>query len=374
MNFRELFDVQGIYLNHASVSPLPWETIEAMDKYLDERRRYGSRKEMEWFERTEEIRNAVARFIGASTEEIAFTKSTTHGLMLVAQGIPWNEGDEILIVNGEFPANIYPWLSLDERGVVVKFLEPVMGRVELEQVKKNVTEKTRLFALSFVDYLTGHRRDLKTIGGFLREKGILFSVDAIQGLGVFPLDLSATPIDFLSSGGTKWLFSPMGTGIFYVRKGLLNTLKIPFIGWRGVKNFLDFSEYDMTPRPDARRFEMDTYNLAGVMGFGASINLISEIGVSFIMEKVIALTDYLYERLKDIRGIKILTPRDYEKEKSGIITFRIEGIPAPDVKEYLEKMEIEVSERGGWIRVSPHFYNKKEEIEELIKEIVRINS
>jgi len=363
----QLFDVDGIYLNHASVSPLPLPTVEAINLYLRERAIYGSRKELEWFERVEEIRKLAADFLGASPEEIAFIKSTTHGLIFIAQGLPLKKGDEVITVNGEFPANIYPWLSLRKKGIRVKFLEPQSGRVELFQIEKLITERTRLLALSFVDYLTGHKRDLREIGKFLRERGIFLSVDAIQGLGALKLDLTETPIDFLASGGTKWLFSPMGTGILYVRKELLDLLDLPVIGWRGVKNFLDFSHYNMTPKEGARRFEMDTYNLAGLMGFGASLKLISDIGIEEIERRVIGLTDLFADRLNSLKKVKILTPRSSEREKSGIVTFKIEGVSSLSLKEKLQKEGITVSEREGWIRVSPHFYNREEEIESLIR-------
>ncbi len=367
MNYSDLFSIRCTYLNNASVSPLPNPTVKEMERYLRERQFFGGKREMEWFERVETTRSLAATLIGAKREEVALTKSTTHGLILISQSLPLNRGDEIILVKGEFPANIYPFLSLQEKGIKVRFIEPNEGRVDRNLVESALTERTRLLAISFVDYLTGHRRDLKEIGLLLRERGVFFSVDAIQGLGVFEINTSEMPIDFLSSGGTKWLLSPMGTGILYVREELLDLLKLPFTGWRGVINFLDFSNYDPTPRKDAKRFEMDTYNLAGIIGFGRSLKLIEEIGLKEIKKRVIALTDIIFDALNSVDRIDILTPRSRDDEKSGILTFKVKGVDPNTIREKLAEKDIIVSVRERYIRVSPHFYNTKEDVERFIE-------
>lgn len=369
MRYRDLFDVRGRYLNNASLSPLPKETIKSMVRYLREREREGGRCELDWFHKIEEVRERASRLFNAKLNEISLVKSTTHGITLVAQGFPWNEGDEVLLVRGEFPANIYPWLSLRDRGVKVRFVEPQDGRVDVETLEDHIGERTRLLALSFVDYLTGHRRDLKEIGDFLEERGIHLSVDAIQGLGVIPLDLSSVSIDFLSSGGTKWLMGPMGTGIFYVREKVLDLLKVPLLGWRSVRDFMDFSHYTTELREDARRFESDTYNLCGLIGLGASLKLILEMGVEDIKERVLSLTEMLLREIESLERVEILTPRSRSSERSGIVSFKVRGVPSEELKNHLQAKGITVSEREGWIRVSPHFYNEEEEIEALIAEI-----
>jgi selenocysteine lyase/cysteine desulfurase len=370
MNFREFFTHRGTYLNSASVSPMPKVTILEINRYLRERCTEGSRLELKWFREIEDLRRLVSKLIGADPEEVALVKSTTHGIQLVAQGFPWKEGDEVLVVKGEFPANIYPWLTLERRGVRVKFVEPSDGRVGIPEVERALTDNTRLLAISLVDYLTGHRRDLTEITSFLHQRGIYVSVDAIQGIGVIPFNVKETNVDFLSSGGTKWLLSPMGTGIFYVKKELLDVLELPLLGWRGVRNFLNFSNYDPTPREDARRFEGDTYNLAGLMGFRASLRLILDIGVDEIWQRVKGLTDILIDGLLSMEGCEILTPIN---ERAGIVTFRLKGVDSQRIWEILNEKLITISLREGWLRVSPHFYNDEKDIEKLLEELKRVS-
>ena len=370
MNFRELFSIRGTYLNAASVSPMPRVTILEINRYLKERCTEGSRLELKWFKEVEDLRSIAAELIGADPEEVALVKSTTHGIQLVAWGFPWKKGDEVLVVKGEFPANIYPWLALERKGVRVRFVEPSNGKVGIPEIERALTDKTRLLAISLVDYLTGHRRDLTEIASFLHRRGVYVSVDAIQGIGVIPFNVKETNVDFLSSGGTKWLLSPMGTGIFYVKKEHLDMLELPLLGWRGVRDFLNFSNYDPTPREDARRFEGDTYNLAGLMGFRSSLRLILDIGVDEIWRRIKGLTDILIDGLLSLEGCEILTPLD---ERAGIVTFRLMGADSQKVWETLNQKLITISLREGWLRASPHFYNDEGDIERLLEELKRVS-
>jgi selenocysteine lyase/cysteine desulfurase len=268
------------FFNHAGVSPLPRRGGDALRAFADqyERRAY---LDSGFYRQVEDLRKSAARMIGASAEEVAFVKNTSEGIATVAAGIDWRAGDRIVTTAVEYPANMYPWMDVARRFNVELVTVPEEARpdgsraVPLEKVIEAADHwRTRLVALSHVEYASGQRHDLATLGRFCRDRQILFCVDAIQSMGVLPIDVRAMNIDFLSADGHKWLLGPEGAGVFFCRRELLPTLRPLSVGWMNVVNDQDYGNYDLTLKPDARRFECGTHNIPGLLALKASLELL----------------------------------------------------------------------------------------------------
>ncbi len=348
-----------IYLDHAGVSPLPLRVSAAIETFLSAATNAGAFYYPKWSQQVAGIRGACARLVHARPEEIAFVKSTSHGLSIVAQGLDWKPGDNVLVYEKEFPSNIYPWLNLQRKGVVVKIIPSRDGRIIIDDIEKLIDPRTRLLALSSVQYANGFRIDLKNVGGLCRNKNVLFCVDAIQSLGVIPMDVKECNIDFLSADGHKWLLGPEGIGLFYCRKELVERIDPPLLGWKSVQNEFDFDHPDFALKTNAQRFEEGSMNLLGIFGLGAAIALLSEVGIDMIEERVLGLGDVII-REAERKGYSLLTPKT-RKERGGNITFAGAFDPAA-TRDNLREKGIMVNARGGGLRVSPHFYNTEEEI------------
>jgi selenocysteine lyase/cysteine desulfurase len=349
-----------LYLNHAGVSPIPSRTAEAGARLLYQFRDEGAFRLRMWQEIAEEARGRFARMIGASPEEVAFIKSTSEGLSFIAAGFPWKEGDNLVTANVEFPANVYPWMRLASRNVEVRMVPAREGRVRKEDLFAACDGKTRLIALSSVEFANGHRNDLPGIGEFCQKKGIFFCVDAIQSLGVLPIDVRAYGIDSLSADGHKWLLSPEGIGGFYISKDVMEMVEPVVLGWHSVRNRFDFENYDFRLSPDARRFEPGSFNTVGLAALNASLDLLLSVGVDRIWERVRRLTDGAIETALR-QGYEVLSPR-HPEDRSGIVTFRVPGADPHALWKALLARNVVCSPRSGGIRISPHFYNTPEEI------------
>ncbi|MDD1762944.1 MAG: aminotransferase class V-fold PLP-dependent enzyme, partial [Methanothrix sp.] len=280
-------------------------------------------------------------------------------------GLNWRPGDEVVSVEGEFPANFYPWKALQGRGVTLRLVPTEEGRVDEDAIIKALTPRTRVVAVSFVQYLSGLRLDLEKLGQACESQGCLLFVDAIQGLGAFPVDVKKARISGLSADGHKWLLGPEGTGLLYVNRQVLQTLTPVEVGWTSVRRSNDFSTRDISWQDDARRFECGTLNTAGIYGLGAAVNLLLETGINEISERVLDLTDRLRSGLM-AQGHSIYGPQT-RQGASGIVSF----IPRRGNAESLLKVylshKVQVSVRGGMVRLSPHFYNTHEEADQVIK-------
>ncbi|MBI5575018.1 MAG: aminotransferase class V-fold PLP-dependent enzyme [Deltaproteobacteria bacterium] len=358
-----------IYLNHAGVSPIPARTAEAGARILFRFRDEGAFRLRQWQDIAEETRSRFARLIGASPEEIAFIKNTSEGLSFIAAGFPWKEGDNLVIANVEFPSNVYPWLRLRSRNVEVRMVAAREGRIRKEDLFAACDGKTRLISISSVEFANGYRNDLPSIGEFCQKKGIFFCVDAIQSLGVLPIDVRSYGIDSLSADGHKWLLAPEGVGGFYISKEVMEMVEPVVLGWHSVQNRFDFENYDFRLAMDARRFEPGSFNTVGIAAFNASLDLLLSVGTDRIWERVRRLTDGTIENALRL-GYEILSPRNPE-ERSGIVTFRIPGADPQALWKSLHARNAVCSPRAGGIRVSPHFYNTPEEISrffEMIRE------
>ena len=370
-NYRREFPVTGkyLYLDHAGVAPMPLRVKTAVERFLTESNEGGSFQYPRWVQQISEIRQACARLVNAGPDEIAFVKSTSHGLSIVAQGLDWRPGDNVLIYEKEFPSNIYPWLNLRSKGVEVRTIPARDGRIDLNDLGQLMDARTRLLAVSAVQFSNGFRADLKKIGARCREKQVLFCVDAIQSLGIIPMDVKGSHIDFLSADAHKWLLGPEGIGIFYCRKELIGQLSPPLIGWKSVRNEFEFDRPELLLKTNALRFEEGSMNLMGVVGLGAALSLLFEVGIEHIEQRVLDLGDLIMQEAVK-RGYRVLTPGG-RHERGGNITFSGSFDPAA-MWEALKEKNIMVNARGGGIRVSPHFYNTGEEIAELFNAVERL--
>jgi selenocysteine lyase/cysteine desulfurase len=306
-----------------------------------------------------DIRKTCARLINAETDEIAFVKSTAHGLSIVAEGLDWKTGDNLLIYEKEFPSNIFPWLNLRRKGVEVKVIPSRDGRIVIEDIERLIDSKTRLLSLSSVQFSNGFRVDLKRVGELCKKSNVLLCVDAIQSLGVIPMDVMAFHIDFLSADAHKWLLGPEGIGIFYCRRELAERLDPPLIGWKSVQNEFDFDHPAFCLKTDAQRFEEGSMNLMGIFGAGAAIELLFEVGINDVEGRVLGLGDVIIQEAEK-RGYPILTPK-VQAARGGNITFSGNFDPTR-MRDALREQGIMVNVRGGGLRVSPHFYNTEEEL------------
>lgn len=366
--YRALFpSVENqVYLNHAACSPLPLPTLQATQRLLEEQHQYGCRFSSGWGEHVSRIRSTAARFIGASEDEVALTRNTSHGLLLVANGLPWRSGDNMVLPDCEFTANVYPWVTLRSRGVELRFAPAQGNRILPEDIAAQMDERTRLVAISAVQFGSGFRCDLHAISSICRERGVLLCVDGIQALGQVPFDVNDPPVDFLSAGGPKWLMSPLGTGIFYCRKPLVEQLAPAFMGWRSTVDPENYFRYDMPWHPTARRFEEATINIPGLLGMQASMELLMEAGLAQIRQHLLHLTDLLAEGLQ-AKGYVVTSAMASESERSGILCFKHPNRPVAEMYERLTEAEVIVSLRGEVIRVSPHFYNTEGDVEALLE-------
>src|SRR5437870_10418918 len=266
------------FFDHAAVAPLSGRAQRAMTEWAADLTDNGDVHESRWFRRVNEVRDLAGRLINADPLDVAFVKNTSEGIGIVAEGLPWQTGDNVVTAAEEYPANIYPWMNLADRGVELRTVPSRDRRLWLDDIRAAIDSRTRLVSLSSVEFASGFRNDVDALAALCRERGVYFFVDAIQSLGVFPLDLKRTPIDFLSADGHKWLLGPEGAGIFYVRRELIESTHPLTIGWMNVVNAQDFGHYDFTLRPDAARYECGSHAIAGFLGLKASLELLQTIG------------------------------------------------------------------------------------------------
>jgi selenocysteine lyase/cysteine desulfurase len=353
LQYRDQFPVTEslVYLNHAAVAPLCKPAAEAMKGLADDAWRFGSLHYSEWLEAYAGVRKAAARLINSSPQEIAIVKNTSEGIATVALGIDWKPGDRIVCFTGEFPANLLPWHRLSSRGVVV---DQLPATSPLERIDK-AARGARLLAISFVQYLSGFRADLNSIGDICRRHGCFFFVDAIQGLGAFPLDVEASRIDALAADGHKWLLGPEGCGVFYIRRERMDEVEPAEFGWTNVAGFEGYSrELNMTLRNDAGRYECGTLNTIGCFGLRAALEFILEVGPERIGGKVQALADRIADGATS-KGYELLGERT-PTTGAGIVSVRKPGLDSRVAVRELRNRQVLAAARQGWVRMSPHFY------------------
>ena len=355
-----------IYMNHAGVAPISSRVRDAMMGFVEDATVNGAVNVETWVETAEMCRSVAAQLINADSTEIAFMKNTTQGILIAANGIDWREGDNVVTTAVEFPANVYPWWSLKERyGVETRMAPEREGRIHVDDIVAAIDERTRVVTISHVEFASGYRNDIKTLGKICRERDIWFVVDAIQSLGAIEVDVKSSYVDILAADGHKWLLAPEGAAIFYCadekRERLINTN----VGWSSVVNPRDFLNYDLTQKPDATRFEEGSYNSVGLYGLNAAIELLLEVGVSTIETHILQLTIALIEGLES-KGYRVITPKA-DSERAGIVVFESDQHTPIELYELLHEQKIITAERGSGLRVSPHFYNTGSEITHLLE-------
>jgi cysteine desulfurase / selenocysteine lyase len=359
------------YLDHAGVSPLSLRVKAAIETFLSEATQGGGFHYPKWTQQIVTTRQSCARLINASPDEIAFVRSTSHGLSIVASGLDWKSGDNVLVYEREFPSNLYPWQNLQRRGVTIKVIPSRIGSIVTSDIERLMDARTRLLAISSVQYANGFRIDLKAIGNLCQNKKVLFCVDAIQSLGIIPMDIKEFNIDFLSADAHKWLLGPEGIGIFYCKRELAEQLNPSLIGWKSVKSEFDFDHPDFSLKSDASRFEEGSMNMLGIFALGATLDLLFEAGIERVEEHVLSLGDLIIQEAEP-RGFAILSPKE-RKKRGGNIT--IAGAFDPvKARDALRERNIMVNNRGGGLRISPHFYNTEQEILVLFQTFDQITS
>jgi selenocysteine lyase/cysteine desulfurase len=352
------------FFDHAAVAPITARAQRAINEWAADMAQNGDVMEHRWVQRIEEVRGLASRLLDADPVDVAFIKNTSEGIGIVAEGFPWKSGDNIVTAAEEYPANIYPWMNLASRGVEFRTVPSRDGRIWIDDIRTAIDSRTRLISLSFVEFASGFRNDLDAVGALCKERGIYFFVDAIQGLGVFPLSVKKTPIDFLSADGHKWMLGSEGAGILYIRRDLVDMLHAVDIGWNSVIGARNFGKVDFRLKPNAGRWESGSLNVGGIAALGASLEMLLEIGIPAISERVTGLTDYLCEWAARI-GLEVYSSRKPE-DKSGIVSLMTPGTDAIQRVRAFKKEGVVINQRAGRLRISPHFYNSHAEIDRLI--------
>ena len=356
---RRLFPVteRCAYLDHAAVGTLSDPVRQAMGAYLAHRARWAQDGPYEHL--ADDLRDALATLINSSPEEIAFVQNTSEGLNIVANALPLQAGDNVLFCDMEFPSNVYPWMNLERRGIEARCVPHDGGGLTVAALAAHADARTRVVAVSSVEFLNGFRTDLPALGSWCREHGATFVVDGIQSLGVLPMDVQACHVDCLSCGGPKWLMGPAGQGFLYVRQECLNELHAPFAGCISVAGWEDWRDYNLAFLPDARRFELGCGNVIGQVGLLEAVRLLLDVGLEAIEAWTLHLADLLVEDLQQ-RGYQVVSNRSPHR-RSAIVSFRVAGDVAAAHQQLLGA-GVFVSKREDLIRVSPHGYNTENEV------------
>lgn len=360
--FKELFPVTRnlIYFNHAAVGPLSIRACEAMERHARDQRDFGALHWRDWYAEYDRLRESIGKLINAPPGEIAILKNTSEGISFIAKGLRWDEGDNVITTAMEFPSNWTPWKVLEPR-VEVR----VADAATVEHIAPLIDDRTRVVTVSSVAFHNGFVADLEAIGALCERRNVRFCVDAIQSVGVLPIDVQASKIDFLAADGHKWMCGPEGAAIFYVASNRLDELDVVEMGWTNIDRQRKFIGCPTDLLPDSRRFEAGSLNTNGIYGLRAAIDLILEVGIDEISERALRVATVLADGLKSI-GWKLGSP---EPIRSPIL-----GATPPDVEKSLlwwhrklEENRVVCAPREGMLRFSPHFYNDESEAARVVE-------
>lgn len=356
-----------LYLNHAGISPWPFRTAKAVQEFAEENMRAGSAGYFKWLAVEDNARKQGMALINAqSSEDIALLKNTSEALSIVAYGLNWNSGDNIVSSNQEFPSNRIVWESLSHLGVEFRAAD-LNGADSPEDALFALTDsRTRLISISSIQFSTGLRMDLREIGAFCKEKGILFCVDAIQSLGAVQFDLNEVQADFIMADAHKWMLGPEGTAIFYCSAEVRDRLSLKQFGWHMVEAAGDFDRMQWEVARTARRFECGSPNTTGIHALNASLSLLLEAGIETIEEEVISRSGYMFDLIRSRQELELITPSEPGRY-AGIITFRRKGVDNKALYEYLMRRNVMCAHRSGGIRFSPHFYTPREHLDRALE-------
>ncbi|MEQ8290037.1 MAG: aminotransferase class V-fold PLP-dependent enzyme [Gammaproteobacteria bacterium] len=362
-----------IYLNHAAVSPWPRRTADAVKAFAEENCSKGASNYLDWLQKDSLLRQQCQKLVNApSVDDIGLLKNTSEALSVVASGIQWQTGDNVVSTDEEFPSNRIPWLAQAAKGV--KFKEVSISDIENAEQRliEACDEQTRLLTVSSVQYGSGRRLNLDVLGNFCRDNGVLFCVDAIQSLGVLRMDVLAAKADFVMADAHKWMLGPEGIALFYCREEIRDQLQLHQFGWHMVENAGNYDQADWQPAASAKRFECGSPNMLGIYAMSASLALIESVGIDTISELVLKNTQQVIDFVDNRNDITLLTPAEAER-RAGIVTFRIEHHDNADIYRQLMQSNVVCANRKGGIRLSPHFYTSPEKIQnglEIIDSII----
>jgi len=354
------------YLDHAAVGPLPTRAMEAA-KHVIEEKCEGDLHWQSWEATVEEMRNSIAALIGARAEEIALVHSTTEGLAIVANGLSYEKGSNIVTCDMEFQSNLFPWQAIARRqGLELKVVRNRDGRLRMEDFSDAINADTRLVAVSYVQYSNGFRMDLEELSKIAHENHAYVVTDAVQAVGQMPVDVSNLEVDFLATSGYKWLLSPIATGFLYVRRDLFDKLWPTIVGYRSDEQLWDFEFREFRPARNARRYESGQLNFPGFAGMRESVELLKTFGHDIVWRKILSLVDRLLDGINGNPAVQVRSSLD-GVSRSGILNLACKD-PDSVAKRLLEH-RVAVSVRSGGLRISPHFYNTENEIDKLISEL-----
>jgi cysteine desulfurase / selenocysteine lyase len=362
---RELFPITRnlTYFNHAAVGPLSTRAAEAMERHARDQRDFGALHWRDWYAEYDHLRDAAGKLLGAHPSEIAFLKNTSEGISFVAEGLPWAEGDNVVTTALEFPSNAVPWKRLEERGVACRIAE----LPTVEAIAAVTDWRTRVVSVSSVAFHNGFVADLDAIGAFCATRDILFCVDAIQSVGMLPIDVKRSKISFLAADGHKWMCGPEGAALFYVAAERLEQLRVLENGWTNIDREGKFIDCGITLLPDSRRFEAGSLNTNGIYGLRAALDLLLEVGMENVASKALSVATLLADRL-ETAGWTIHSPRP--------IASAIVAATPPDVDKSLlrwhrklEEYGVVTAPREGMIRFSPHFYNDESDVDRVMEAV-----
>ena len=359
------------YLNHAAISPWPERTSKAVQQFAVENSSHGASRYSSWLKLEHTLKIQLKNLINApSHNDIAILKSTSEALSVVAEGINWKFGDNIVSTDEEFPSNRVPWLAQEKKGVELRQISLSQHLFPEEALISACDDKTRLLTISSVQYATGKRLDLMLLGEYCHKKKILFCVDAIQSLGAFPFDCQAIKADFVMADAHKWMLGPEGIALFYCKEEIRSSLILHQYGWHMLEDIGNYDSNDLKYSNAGRRFECGSPNMLGIHALSASLSLIEEVGMKNISNNIINNVTYMIELLKRIPNLKFISPTN-KNHYAGIITFTIEGVNIPQLYSKLTENMLICANRKGGIRFSPHFYTSKKTIDKSFEILTR---
>jgi cysteine desulfurase/selenocysteine lyase len=365
---RQLFPAyeRSIYLNNAGVSPCSTRTVEAVSAWVRDLCENGVANEAEWERSADRVRSLCARAVGAEAGEIAFVRNTSHGLGLVAEGLAWSPGDEVAVATSlEYPSNVYPWLHLRDRGVVVREIAARDGGVHPDEVRRAIGPRTKLVAVSSVEYATGHATDVEGLGRVCAEAGALLCVDGIQSVGARPIDVKRAGVHFLSADSHKWMLGMPGIGFLYVDRAVVDRVRPILVGWHSTTDAWNFDVARFELRADAAKLEEGSPTYAAIVGMGAGLEILLEIGLERVQARIAELVARLDEGLRALGCDTSPKPAN----RAGILTFTPPVGSAEGLHAHLMAQGVVVSLRRGRVRASPHCLNTDEDIDRAVRHV-----
>lgn len=357
-----------VYFNHAAVGPISTLVKSKLDEYLLQRSETVVENYFETIPQVKSAKEKIARLVNSDVNSIGWTDNVSNAMNIIAQGLDWKYGDQIILNDIEFPANVYPFLNLKNIGVEILFAKSENWKVDLPEIEKLVTSKTRLISISMVQFLSGYRADIKAIGDYCKSKNIIFCVDGIQAAGNVNINLRYYSVDFFAGGTQKWLMGLQGLSYFYISKNLFDKIIPKNIGWTSVKNAWHFLDYKLDLLDNADRFQNGTNSRIAMIAIDESLNLFEKIGYAQIENKILENSTYFIQKLTD-NGLNPILKNIEMKNIAGIVSLKINN--TENIMRNLKERKIACSLREGLIRFSPHFYNTKDEINYVVDELTK---